>query len=91
MGRVKGVARQIILVRSPDRRLFEQAIFIVREQVSLSGIGPEQILEEAQRAANGYIRRTKGAGRLLHRVPAPLLLAIGAGSTGLAWLITWLL
>ncbi len=91
MGMVKGVARQIILVRSPDRRLFEQAIFIVREQASLSGVGPEQILEEARRAASGYIRRSKGMGRLLHRIPGPVLLAIGAGATGLVWLATWLL
>ncbi len=88
---VKGVARQVILVRSPDRRLFEQAIFIVREQASLSGVEPDQILEEARRAADSYIRRTKGAGRLFHRIPAPALLAAGAGAVGLAWLITWLL
>ena len=88
---VKGVARQVILVRSPDRRLFEQAIFIVREQAALSGVGPDQILEEARRVADGYIRRTKGPGRLLRRIPAPAFLAAGAGAVGLAWLITWLL
>ena len=29
---VKGVTRQVILVKSPDRRLFEEAIFIVKEE-----------------------------------------------------------
>ena len=28
---VKGISRQVIVVRSPDPKLFEQAIFILRE------------------------------------------------------------
>ena len=28
---VKGISRQIILVHSPDKKLFEQAIFILRD------------------------------------------------------------
>ena len=28
---VKGVTRQVIVVKSPDPKLFEQAIFIMRE------------------------------------------------------------
>ncbi len=70
---VKGVTRRVIVVRSPDPRLFEQAIFIVREQASIeAGVSPDQILEEAQRAANGYVRRNSAAGRLLHRIPGRL-------------------
>lgn len=29
---VKGITRQVILVKSPDPRLFEEAIFIVKEE-----------------------------------------------------------
>ena len=29
---VKGISRQVIVVRSPDQKLFEQAIFILREE-----------------------------------------------------------
>ena len=83
---VKGVARRVILVRSPDPRLFEQAIFIVREQAADTGVSPDDILAEAQRAANGYIRRHRGMGRL-GRLPAPFLVALGGGLTGLLWLL----
>ena len=31
---VKGITRQVILVKSPDPKLFEEAIFIVKEAVS---------------------------------------------------------
>ena len=37
---VKGVTRQVVVVRSPDPELFEQAIFIVR------GDGAHTITEE---------------------------------------------
>ena len=59
---VQGVSRQVIVVRSPDPRLFEQAIFIVKENA---------VVQEAQRVARGYIRqntKTKGAKGTLYRL-----------------------
>ena len=44
---VKGVSRQVIVVKSPDRKLFEQAIFILREDAE--GVTDEQLLREAKR------------------------------------------
>lgn len=35
---VKGITRQVILVKSPDPKLFEEAIFIVKEE-ALAGRG----------------------------------------------------
>ena len=32
---VKGVAKRVIVVKSPDPKVFEEAIFIVREDLSL--------------------------------------------------------
>ena len=29
---VKGVTRQVVVVKSPDPKLFEQAIFLLREE-----------------------------------------------------------
>lgn len=56
---VKGIARRVIVVRHPDRRLFEQAIFIVREDaLSQSGVTAEDVLEEARRVADGFVRRS---------------------------------
>ena len=66
---VQGVSRQVIVVRSPDPRLFEQAIFIVKENAFGSGVSADAVVQEAQRVARGYIRqntKTKGAkGALL--------------------------
>ena len=34
---VKGVARRVVIVRSPAESVFEEAIFIVREEAERSG------------------------------------------------------
>ena len=42
---VKGITRQVILVKSPDPKLFEEAIFIVKEEaLSREGDGRERAL-----------------------------------------------
>ncbi len=78
---VKGTSRQVILVAPPDKKLFEQAIFILREDAPLHGITDEMLLKEAKRAI-GLEKRQK---KLL---PAPLWACGGALLTGLIWLIT---
>ena len=46
---VKGNSRQIIVVNAPDQKLFEQAIFILREgAVGADGITDEALLKEAK-------------------------------------------
>lgn len=83
---VKGVARRVIMVKSPDRRLFEQAIFIVREGAfNTEGVTAEQVLAEAQRVADGYVRRNTPFGKLLGRIPAPFYALFGALVASLAW------
>ena len=45
---VKGISRQVIVVRSQQPKLFEQAIFILRDDaVSTEGITEEALLREA--------------------------------------------
>ena len=39
---VKGISRRVILVKSPDPRLFEEAIFIVREDALNRGVDADQ-------------------------------------------------
>lgn len=84
---VKGVTRRVIVVKSPDRRLFEQAIFIVKEEAFASGgVTAEQVLSEAQRVADSYIRRNrKGRGAWLRRLPALLCAAVGALAATAIW------
>lgn len=52
---VKGVTRRVVLVRCPDIKYFDEAIFMVRED-ALTGMEPEKIMKEACRAADSYIR-----------------------------------
>ena len=54
---VKGITRQVILVKSPDPKLFEEAIFIVKEEaLAREGVDAEHILKEARQAADGYLK-----------------------------------
>lgn len=52
---VKGTSRRVIVVDSPDPNLFEQAIFIVKNDVfTREGVTQQQVLGEACRIARGY-------------------------------------
>ena len=88
---VKGVSRQVIVVKSPDPRLFEQAIFIVKEDAFGQGVSAEQVLQEARRVADGYLRRNVRLGRPRPRVPAPAWVAAGALLATIGWSVGLLL
>lgn len=74
------------MVKSPDPKLFEQAIFIMREDSS-GGVTADQVLQEAQRVADGYIRRNSGWGKWLAQIPAPVYTALGALLASALWSI----
>ena len=58
---VKGVAKRVIVVRSPDPKVFEEAIFIVREDyMNSAGISRTQLLSQAKQAAGRYVGSVKG-------------------------------
>ena len=86
---VKGVSHRVIVVKSPDK-YFEEAIFVIREDVLRStGANSESVLKEARRVANSYVavRNKTGKGkRFMSKLPAPLFIAAGAAATGVAWL-----
>lgn len=85
---VKGNTRQVVVVKAPDGRLFEQAIFLLREDaLEKNGVGEAELLEEARRIADGYAapRRARRATVGLK----PLLWgAMGAAPVALAWILT---
>ena len=82
---VKGISRQVIVVQSPDRKLFEQAIFILKEDAP--AVTDEQLLKEAKKAVRGV----SGEGKALLRYYGPVWACGGAFLTGLAWLLTSIL
>ena len=85
---VKGVSRQVIVVHSPDPKLFEQAIFILKDDAVTQGVTDELLLKEARQTLNGCsgIARRKKLSMY-----GPVWAAGGAVLTGMVWLITGLL
>lgn len=84
---VKGISRQVIVVHSPDKKLFEQAIFILNENaVGRDGITDEMLLKEAQQAIRspGTGKKKRGA------MSGPAWACGGAMVTGIAWLLSLL-
>lgn len=85
---VKGTTKRIIVVKSPDPKIFEQAIFIVREDYAGGGAKPSEVLREAERVADEYIKSSVSCrARLLSRIPAPVFAALGALCAGLTWAV----
>jgi len=85
---VKGVSKRVVVVKSPDPRIFEQAIFIIREDFAgQNGMSDKDVFREARRAANSYIGGRRCSPRnALSGMKAPLYAAAGAAATGLAWI-----
>ena len=82
---VKGISRQVIVVHSPDPKIFEQAIFILKDEaVKSGGISDEALLGEAKKLIHG----THRAARSVVPYAGPLWACGGAAVTGLVWLIS---
>ena len=89
---VKGISRRVVGVDSPDRRFFEQAIFIVRNDAAGEGVTARELVEEARRVARNYTGGEHGRfGRFWRNLSPVLYTLLGAAVIGLAWLITALL
>ena len=82
---VKGVSRQVIVVHSPDPKLCEQAIFILKDEAVGQGITEEALLKEAQQVIRGPMKRQK------RRLYGPVWAVGGALATGLVWLLSTIL
>ena len=86
---VKGISKRIIVVKSPDPRIFEQAIFIVREDYACqAGISQRELMRQARQAAGGYLPAGKqtSAG-VVPWLRGLLYAAAGAAATALAWVM----
>ena len=81
---VKGTSRQVIVVHSPDQKLFDQAIFILKDgAVGTEGVTDEALLKEARQLAAAP-RRSRGAWRF----SGPIWACGGAAITGIVWILT---
>ena len=85
---VKGISKQVIVVESPDRELFDQAIFILKDSAVGEGITDEALLKEAQQAIRGVDKLGKKRHFYLY---GAVWASGGALLMGLVWLMTSLL
>ena len=84
---VKGISRQVIVVQSPEPKLFEQAIFILKEDaMGQEGVTDELLMKEARR----LIQAPESRKMPLYYY-GPVWACGGAVMTGLVWLITAML
>ena len=81
---VKGTSRQVIVVNATEEKLFDQAIFILRDgAVGEGGVSDEALLREAK----GYLEVPgMRKHKWLHNGPL-----WGAAGAGLAWLLSLIL
>jgi hypothetical protein len=81
---VKGNSRQVIVVHNPDQKLFDQAIFILRDDAVGSGITEDMLLKSADKILH--------SGSKKHRAFPGFVWAFAGGiGVGLVWLLTVLI
>ena len=85
---VKGISKQVIVVQSPEPKMFEQAIFILNEHAVGEGITDDVLLKEAQKAIRGNDKPSRKRHFYLY---GAVWATGGALLTGIAWLLTVLL
>lgn len=82
---VKGITKQVVVVKSPDQKLFEQAIFLVKDSVlTEGGITEEALLREARIVC----RHAEKSLDLFQRL---LWAGIGAFAVAALWILTVIL
>ena len=79
-------AKRVVVVESPDRRFFEQAIFIVRSDAQ-EGVTARELVEQAREVARSYAADSGRLGRVWRRVPPGAYALVGGGVMGLVWIL----
>ena len=82
---VKGISRQVIVVQPQNQKMFDQAIFILKDHaIGKEGVTDEQLLREAGCLLQNTPSKKK------RKIACSGLLWAGCGAllTGLIWLLT---
>ena len=79
---VRGTTRQVLVVKGHDAKLFEQAIFLVRDDaLADGGVSEDALLQEARQVCSQKYM----AFPIWHKT---LWALSGAATTGLLWLLS---
>lgn len=82
---VKGISRQVIVVHPPEPKLFEQAIFILKDGAAKAEITDEILMKEAEQAIHSRKRTDRHRKIYLY---GAFWACAGAIAMGLVWLVT---
>ena len=89
---VKGISRRVIVVESPDPRVFDQAIFILRNDIlSEDGVSSRQLVDQAVRIAKSYARTHGSVPPRRLRITPWISALLGGAAIGLVWLLAVLI
>jgi hypothetical protein len=84
---VKGLSRRVVMVRYPEAGVFEQALFVVRDDAAVSrGITSDDVIAEACRIA----QRHSNSAKQRKRWPPLAYTMMGACGVGAAWVVSML-
>ena len=84
---VKGVARRVIIVTSPEQDRFEKAFFLLCEDLPAAGDPEEEVLRQAQQAADAYLQRSSPQARRRRMVGPVLFTLLGGVLASAVWWI----
>ena len=76
---VKGISKQVIVVRPPDSDLFDQAIFILRDK-NRRELSEEELVKQANKAVEHYVHNSvKGGWKMCirDRIKTPIEKSMG--------------
>lgn len=80
---VKGSSKHVIVVKSPQETLFDQAIFFVKEDAfQKSGVTTESVVQQAKKIAKEYSKKETSLEQ-----SHLLWMALGASSASLLWAV----
>ena len=88
-----GISRRVVVVDSPDPQIFEQAIFIIRNDAAAGpgGAASQQVVDQAVRIARNYAHTHSPPPRGRRGAPPWLWSLAGAAAIGLVWLAVFLI
>ena len=84
---VKGISKQVIVVHAPEQKMFEQVIFILRDEMQDGGVSDQELLQQA----NKLLRSAQPKNKLRRKIQPMLWSGAGAAITCLVWLAAYML
>lgn len=88
---IKGISKRIIVVKSPDPTLFDEAIFIIRDE-AFNRKNAVDVMRDAETAVADYMKRTTQSNNsIIAKISPQACVAAGAAVTGVAWLFVSLI